>query len=86
MDKPRGFSERGIEMAIAAVAGSVAMAGTLGQLPRQGAATLRVSSHKAFVPAKLGAQRFRGATKVGFFLTFLRLRLRVFCVLFKILY
>jgi len=53
-----------MEMAIAAMAGSAAMAGTLGQFSRQGAAAMRVSSHKAFVPAKIGAQRFGGATKV----------------------
>lgn len=51
-------------MVITAVAGSVAMAGTLGQFPMQGASALRVSSHKAFVPAKIGAQRFRGGPKV----------------------
>jgi len=54
-----------METAIAAMAGSVAMAGTLGQFPRQGAAAMRVSSHKAFGPAKIGAQRFGGATKVS---------------------
>ena len=46
-------------MAMAAVAGTAAVVGTLGHAPWQSAVALRLSSSRAFVPAQFGAQRFR---------------------------
>lgn len=50
---------------MAAVAGTTAVAGTLGHAPRQRMSTvaLRMSSSRAFVPAQFGV-RFRGRVQL----------------------